>query len=168
MPEIITTTVTRVEVITLGVQGPPGAPGLSEDEVDYARRSDSLPSLYDNSGLASWSGTTVQVYGDVVELPGTATIFLYCSSGGTTGVTEPTPTASGEIITDGTASWIGIIYDDTVIYSAKADPGTIDSDPAWKLKRTILKPDDDLKEKWANGNSTTDKVWDNRLGLIYT
>ena len=56
--------------------------------------------------------------------------------------------------------------DGTVIYSAYADIGTVDSDSKWQIKR-ITFSGATHKIEWADGNNNFDNVWDNRGSLTY-
>ena len=52
-------------------------------------------------------------------------------------------------------------------YKGEALPGTSESSSAWRISFTVIGNDDDVSEKWANGNSNFDKVWVDRLVLTY-
>ena len=52
-------------------------------------------------------------------------------------------------------------------YKGEALPGTPETSPAWRISFTVIGSDDDVSEKWANGNSNFDKVWVDRLALTY-
>ena len=150
----------------VGEKGDPGIPGEDED-VTYEDNIDFLPKLSNADNETAWSGTSVQVIGDVRSLPGTAGLFLYCSVAGTTGATEPTPTESAENVSDGTATWIAIEYGVAIFYTAQAIPLTADADYAWRIKRTILRSDDDLRSRWAGDPLLFDKTWNDHLILVY-
>ena len=55
--------------------------------------------------------------------------------------------------------------DDDHVYIGEAEPGTLESDSVWRIKYSVLT--DTGSTRWANGTSTFDKVWDNRLGYTY-
>lgn len=58
-----------------------------------------------------------------------------------------------------------------VMYIGTAVPGTIESAALWAIKRltfTTTGPDTDIDTEWANGVSTADRVWDNRLAESYS
>ena len=52
-------------------------------------------------------------------------------------------------------------------YKGEALPGTSESSSAWRISFTVIGNDDDVSEKWANGNSNFDKAWVDRLVLTY-
>ena len=59
--------------------------------------------------------------------------------------------------------------DDTLLYRAEADPGTLDSDNNWRIRRIIIGAvDGDVTEEWAEGNANFDKVWNNRATYSYS
>lgn len=57
---------------------------------------------------------------------------------------------------------------DTLLYRGEADPGKLDSESAWRIRRITIGPDDDVTEEWADGSANYNKVWDNRLGYTYS
>lgn len=58
---------------------------------------------------------------------------------------------------------------DTVIYKGQAQPGTLDSNNAWRIQEiTFVGTDEDVEIRWAGGNSNFDKIWDDRLSYGYT
>lgn len=87
-------------VVTLGTQGPQGPPGISEDDMAYAERTD--------------------------------------------------------------------IVSDQLIYKGQAQPGTIDSEPLWRIQRLTIGLDDDVTRQWADGDANFNKVWADRLTLNYS
>ncbi|PKO27968.1 MAG: hypothetical protein CVU32_01800 [Betaproteobacteria bacterium HGW-Betaproteobacteria-5] len=56
---------------------------------------------------------------------------------------------------------------DTIIYRGEAAPGSLESNPVWKIKRIEFAPDGDVTEKWAGGTAAFDKVWNDRTTLEY-
>lgn len=55
------------------------------------------------------------------------------------------------------------------LYRAEADPGSLDADPVWRIRFIeFVGDEDDFSEKWAGGTDAFDKVWDDRLTLVYT
>ena len=58
---------------------------------------------------------------------------------------------------------------DTRILKGQAQPGTLDAANAWRVQEiTFVGSDEDVEIRWASGNSSFDKVWDDRLGFTYT
>ena len=59
---------------------------------------------------------------------------------------------------------------DTLIYRAEAVVGSLENAAAWRIRRLTIdvNSDDDIKEEWANGNATFDKIWNDRLTLDYS
>ena len=58
---------------------------------------------------------------------------------------------------------------DTLIYRAKANPGTLDATNGWRIEEiTFVGPDEDVEIRWAGGNANFDKVWDDRATFLYS
>lgn len=62
---------------------------------------------------------------------------------------------------------------ETVIYNGEADPGSLDNQPVWRIKRTtLIEPSTDLAVEvvveWADGDAEFDNIWDNHLSLPYS
>lgn len=57
---------------------------------------------------------------------------------------------------------------DLLLYRAEAIPGTLDADPAWRIRRLTIGTDDDVTEEWADGVADYTKIWDNRLTYTYS
>jgi hypothetical protein len=55
-----------------------------------------------------------------------------------------------------------------VIYSGKANPGTLTSSASWQISKIVLQSDNDVAVEWADGDGNFDNVWDNRLSLSYS
>ena len=56
---------------------------------------------------------------------------------------------------------------DNELYKAEADVGSAESSPVWRIRKVIIAGDNDVSETWANGTSTYDKVWVDRLSYSY-
>ncbi len=58
----------------------------------------------------------------------------------------------------------------TVYYFGEAVPGSLESEPVWRLSRgTFITPgEDDFELEWADGNNSFDNVWDDRLAGSYS
>lgn len=58
----------------------------------------------------------------------------------------------------------------TVYYFGEAAPGTLDAASVWRISRiTFITPgEDDVDIEWADGDSSFDNVWDDRLILGYS
>lgn len=57
---------------------------------------------------------------------------------------------------------------DTLIYQGYATPGSQTSDPVWRVKRIqISAVDGDVTESFADGDSSYDNIWDDRVSLTY-
>lgn len=57
---------------------------------------------------------------------------------------------------------------DDIIYKGEAAAGSLTSAAAWRIRKLILSPDDDVSETWASGNANFDKIWDDRVSLSYS
>jgi len=57
---------------------------------------------------------------------------------------------------------------DFLLYRGEAVPGTLDSASVWRVRRLTIGVDDDVTEEWADGNSSFDKVWNDRASLTYS
>jgi len=54
------------------------------------------------------------------------------------------------------------------IYKGDATPGTIDSDPLWRIRKLTIASDNDVREMWADGTADYIKVWNDRDTYSYT
>ena len=61
---------------------------------------------------------------------------------------------------------IDFITDD-FLYKGWADPGTLTSEPLWRILQVEIAADSDVAKKFADGDNNFDNVWDNRLSLTY-
>lgn len=52
------------------------------------------------------------------------------------------------------------------IYVGQADPGSLESDPVWRIKR--LNTSSGLQGSWADGDALFNNVWDDRTTLTYS
>ena len=58
---------------------------------------------------------------------------------------------------------------DNLVYKGDALPGSTTAMPVWRLSKITLVPGGDVViVEWADGFSTFDKVWDNRLTYTYS
>ena len=57
---------------------------------------------------------------------------------------------------------------DNLLYRGEADPGKLDSESAWRIRRITIGSDNDVTEEWANGDANYNKIWDNRLSYAYS
>lgn len=57
---------------------------------------------------------------------------------------------------------------DNLLYRGEALVGTSEAASLWRIRRVTIGVDGDVTEVWASGTANFDKVWDNRLLLIYT
>lgn len=55
----------------------------------------------------------------------------------------------------------------TVYLGWANDPAALDSEAKWKIKRRIIAVDGDLTEKFADGDTLYDNIWDDHLTLTY-
>jgi hypothetical protein len=56
----------------------------------------------------------------------------------------------------------------SLAYVGEALPGTLDSAPAWRIKRLTIAADDDVTTEWADGNASFDNAWSDRASLSYS
>lgn len=52
-------------------------------------------------------------------------------------------------------------------YIGEAEPGSLTSDPVWRIKKVDFTGDDSAIT-WADGNSNFDNIWDDHLSLSYS
>ena len=95
----ITKDIVETQTVVMGLMGPRGFPGVSEDEKVYSKRTDFIT--------------------------------------------------------------------DELLYRGEADPGSIESDPVWRIRKITISLDGDVSEEWADGNANFDNVWADRLALTY-
>lgn len=55
----------------------------------------------------------------------------------------------------------------TISYEGFAKSGALTSEASWLIKK-INTSGNITSEKWANGGSSHNQIWDNRTSLIYT
>lgn len=55
-----------------------------------------------------------------------------------------------------------------IIYSGKANPGSLTSSAVWQISQITIQSDDDVQVLWADGDGDFDNIWDNRLALSYS
>lgn len=56
---------------------------------------------------------------------------------------------------------------DNELYRAEAAVGTLDSSPAWRIRKIVIGADNDVTETWASGSALYDKIWDSRSSYTY-
>ena len=56
---------------------------------------------------------------------------------------------------------------DNLLYRGEADPGTLDSESAWRIRRIIIGEDNDITEEWVDGSAKYSYVWNSRLTYNY-
>lgn len=57
---------------------------------------------------------------------------------------------------------------DTVLYKGEALPGTLESEPSWRIsKLTFINAEGDIKEEFAEGSAEFTKTWDDRTLYEY-
>jgi hypothetical protein len=54
-----------------------------------------------------------------------------------------------------------------IIYEGWAHPGALDTEAVWAIKKNVFVGANLVQELWASGNTNYDKVWVNRVSLIY-
>jgi hypothetical protein len=57
---------------------------------------------------------------------------------------------------------------ESLLYKGEAIPGTLNSEPGWRIRRLIIGSDNDVTEEWADGTADYIKTWDNRLTYTYS
>lgn len=55
-----------------------------------------------------------------------------------------------------------------VTYVGEADPGSLPSDPVWRIKRISDDGSEFITIQWAGGVATFSQIWDNRTSLTYS
>lgn len=59
--------------------------------------------------------------------------------------------------------------DELTYYTGFAAVGSSTTSSVWRIKKTVLSAtSDDVTITWADGDSSFDNVWDNRLSLTYS
>lgn len=56
--------------------------------------------------------------------------------------------------------------DSDTIYKGEAAPGSVDTDPVWRISK-LLFVGEDIIETWAEGNADFNHVWSDHLILVY-
>lgn len=57
---------------------------------------------------------------------------------------------------------------ETLMYRGEADPGSLDTDAVWRIKRVEFGTDGDVTETWANGRADFTNAWADRASLSYS
>lgn len=81
----------------------------------------------------------------------------------TAGPQGPAGTSEDEMAFAKRVDFVG----DTTIYRGEAVPGTLDSAPAWRVRRLTL-AGDDVTEEWASGAAAFAHSWAQRATLEYS
>lgn len=137
-----------------GVQGDPGSPG-----VNGSAGADGNFHYVGNGAPAGGLGNNGDIYtdadnGDIYEKA--AGVWGLTGSPGD-GVAQTTrtdtidPTAIPEIT-----------------YRGDAPAGTLTSAAAWRIQRMQVDADSDITILWADGDTSYDNIWDNRLSISYS
>jgi len=58
------------------------------------------------------------------------------------------------------------VVGEVVIYKGEASPGTSETAAFWRIHRLTINGDD-VSEEWADGDSSFNNVWADRLTLTY-
>ncbi len=67
------------------------------------------------------------------------------------------------------ATRIDQAVDEVTYYTGFAAVGSATSDAVWRIKKTVLSDtSDDVVITWADGDSSFNNIWDNRLSLTYS
>lgn len=102
--------------------------------------------------------TTQEIYNVVVEVNTPTTIVAgQAGPAGPIGLSEDSMAYARE--TD--------FATESLIYKGEAEPGSLFNQAVWRIRKLVISEDGDVSEKWADGNSNFDKVWDNRASLTY-
>ena len=57
---------------------------------------------------------------------------------------------------------------ENLIYKGEGTTGSLESAPAWRIRRIVIAGDGDISETWANGTANFSQIWDNRSLLTYS
>ena len=55
----------------------------------------------------------------------------------------------------------------TVSYIGEAQAGSSESDPVWRIQKSVSNAEGDLNIFFANGSDNFNNIWTNRVGLTY-
>lgn len=80
---------------------------------------------YQRSDLTLWAATTVVATGAIRRIAGSASVVLYCRTGGTTGAAEPSGVSGGGYVTDGTVVWYSVYPSATSINAIARGAGAV-------------------------------------------
>ena len=166
-----------------GMPGPKGDKGETGDAPDHEWQGKSLRFRKPNGqwgrlvdllgpagsrGGAGKGGGAKEQFG-LIQLNGNNLEFLKQGAMGPDYSVDLSPIATGEELnaqrTDEEAGG-------DVIYVGEAAPGTADSASLWRIKRVTFTldgdGDTDSVTEWADGDSTQNNIWDDRLTLSYS
>lgn len=57
--------------------------------------------------------------------------------------------------------------DSSTVYRGEAAPGSLENAASWRIQKVVISGED-ITITWADGNSTFDKTWTNRLTYTYS
>ena len=57
---------------------------------------------------------------------------------------------------------------DTLLYRGEAEPGALENQARWRIRRITIGSDNDVTEEWANGSAEYIHTWDDRLTYDYS
>ena len=60
------------------------------------------------------------------------------------------------------------IVNENLFYRGEAAVGAADDTPAWRIRRTTIATNGDVKEEWANGVAAFTHVWENHANYNYS
>lgn len=103
--------------------------------------------------------STTEVQNVLVEIP-----IQNVITSGLMGVQGPPGIAEEDVVYAKQVDFIS----DSLFYKGEAAVGSLTSAPLWRVRKTVLAVDGDVSETWASGNANFDKVWDDRLSLVYS
>ena len=58
--------------------------------------------------------------------------------------------------------------DDYNLYRGEAEPGTLDTEPLWRIRKIVIGADNDVTTTFADGDEDFDNIWTSRLTLSYS
>jgi hypothetical protein len=102
---------------------------------------------------------TTEIQNVLVEIP----VYTVITSG-LTGIQGPPGINEEDIVYSKRTDFIG----EDVIYKGEAAVGSLTSAASWRIRKLTISPDGDVSETWASGNANFDKIWDNRVSLVYS
>jgi hypothetical protein len=130
---------------------------VGSTQIGVVIESTKLDSIVNTPEISTLS--TPEVYNVVVQVESSNTLVAgYPGPKGEPGIREEDVTYSKRVD----------FVSDSELYKGEASVGSSESAPVWRVRKVLIGADGDVTEIWASGTDAFDKVWADRISLIYS